>query len=83
MASTFRLHKPYVLAALPRPLDRSSAVYRVGDVFGESGSKKRKRPELVVGVDGEAASLYDVSCFLTNVYREETSNRRRFRLVGC
>jgi hypothetical protein len=34
----------------------------VGEVFGRaSGSKKRKRSELAVGVDGEGVNLYDVS----------------------
>jgi hypothetical protein len=34
----------------------------VGDVYGVApGSRKRKRPELAVGVDGEGVNLYDVS----------------------
>ncbi len=60
MSSSFHLQKPYVLATLPRPLDRSSGGYAVGSIFGFEGSTKRKRTELVVGIDGEAASLYDV-----------------------
>jgi hypothetical protein len=36
-----------------------------GDVCGGApGSKKRKRSELVVGVDGEGVNLYDVRVLL-------------------
>ena len=51
-----------MVAALPRPIDHSNGRYVVGEVFGGvPGSKKRKRSELVVGVDGEGVNLYDVS----------------------
>jgi hypothetical protein len=37
----------------------------VGDVYGGTpGSKKRKRAELAVGIDGEGVNLYDVGTFL-------------------
>lgn len=64
MAATFNIQKPYVLTTLPRPLNReaSGSAYAVGDVWSQpKGSKKRKRPELAVGIDGEAVNLYDVS----------------------
>lgn len=61
MSSKFSLQAPYVVASLPRPIDFSSGRYVVGEVFvGAQGSKKRKRSELVVGVDGEGVNLYDV-----------------------
>lgn len=61
MSSRLTLQKPYVVASLPRPVD-SNGRYVVGEVYGcAPGSKKRKRSELVVGVDGEAVSLYDVT----------------------
>ena len=61
MSSKFSLQAPYVVASLPRPIDRSRGRYVVGEVFGAAhGSKKRKRSELVVGVDGEGVNLYDV-----------------------
>jgi len=52
------------VASLPRPIDPSTGRYVVGDVYGGAlGSKKRKRSELAVGVDGEGVTLYDVrSC---------------------
>lgn len=62
MASNYEIHKPYVLAELPRPLGSgASPSYAVGDVYGQAGpGKRRRRPEMVVGIDGEAANLYDV-----------------------
>ncbi|KAI0480921.1 hypothetical protein GGR56DRAFT_296664 [Xylariaceae sp. FL0804] len=63
MASHFHVQKPYVLATLPRPLDPTTGRYIVGEVYGSHpGSRKRKRrPELTVGIDGEAVNIYDVS----------------------
>ena len=62
MASKFSMHDPYVVASLSQPIDHSQCRYVVGEVFGEApGSKKRKRSEVVVGVDGEGVNLYDVS----------------------
>ncbi|KAK7735326.1 hypothetical protein SLS53_007557 [Cytospora paraplurivora] len=62
MAATFNIQKPYVLTSLPRPLNQQGTdSYQVGDVWGQQqGSKKRKRSELAVGIDGEALNLYDV-----------------------
>ncbi|GKT54301.1 hypothetical protein ColTof4_06446 [Colletotrichum tofieldiae] len=61
MASTFRIHRPDVLASLPRPLDHTKGQYHIGEVYTQKpGSKKRKRLEVVVGVDGEAANIYHV-----------------------
>ncbi|KAL2020823.1 hypothetical protein VTK56DRAFT_7916 [Thermocarpiscus australiensis] len=63
MASKLQIHKPYVLQALPRPLDRPDGTgrYLVGEVFGQKqGSKRRKRTELAVAIDGVAVYIYDV-----------------------
>jgi hypothetical protein len=50
-----------VVASLPGPVDRSNGGYVVGEVYGGVlGSKKRKRSELAVGIDGEGVNLYDV-----------------------
>jgi hypothetical protein len=50
-----------VVASLPRPIDRSNGRYVVGEVYGGApASKKRKRSELAVGIDGEGVNLYDV-----------------------
>ncbi|ORY63451.1 uncharacterized protein BCR38DRAFT_394408 [Pseudomassariella vexata] len=62
MASNFHIQKPYVLNALPRPLDPATGRYVVGEVYGTAeGSRKRKRSELTVGIDGEALNIYDIS----------------------
>lgn len=63
MAAAFNIQKPYMLTTLPRPFNRegNGSAYAVGDVWAQQkGSKKRKRPELAVGTDGEAVNLYDV-----------------------
>jgi len=71
MSPKFSLQKPYVVASLPNPIDHSNGRYVVGDVYGGApGSKKRKRSELAVGVDGEGVNLYDVrfcDCF-SNIF---------------
>lgn len=51
---------PYVVASTPRPLDPEHGQTRVAQVFGLKNSKKRKRHEISVGVDGEGLSVYDV-----------------------
>ena len=62
MASHFQIQKPYVLTQLPKPLNPSKSGYVVGEVAGQrAGSRKRKRPEVAVGIDGEALNIYDVS----------------------
>ncbi|KAI3391765.1 hypothetical protein diail_6814 [Diaporthe ilicicola] len=63
MAARFNIQKPYVLTTLPRPLNQrdGASAYQIGDVWSQQqGSKKRKRSELAVGIDGEALNLYDV-----------------------
>jgi hypothetical protein len=65
MASEYRIHRPYVVATLPRPLDHTDGRIVAREVYGQrEGQKKRKRTELAVGVDGETASIYDVRPFI-------------------
>lgn len=65
MASEYKIHRPYVLAALPRPLDHTDGRIVAREVYGQRhGEKKKKRMEVVIGVDGEAASIYDVGCLI-------------------
>ncbi len=69
MTSNYSIQKPYVLTPLPRSLDLSGSSYAVGEVYGQQpGSKKRKRPEVVIGIDGEAANIYDVRLLPYPVY---------------
>ncbi|KAK3952221.1 hypothetical protein QBC32DRAFT_361986 [Pseudoneurospora amorphoporcata] len=65
MATTLQIHRPYVLKALSHPLDRPDGPgkHTVGEVFGQvsgPGSKKRKRSELAVAIDGDSLHLYDI-----------------------
>ena len=61
MSSRISLQNPYTVAPLPQPINRSEGRYVVGDVYGGTpGSKKRKRAELAVGIDGEGVNIYDV-----------------------
>ncbi|GAO17051.1 hypothetical protein UVI_02003250 [Ustilaginoidea virens] len=60
MAAEYRIHRPYVLASLPRPLDHTDGRIVAREVYSlRDGRKKKKRMELAVGVDGETASIYD------------------------
>ncbi|PVH79223.1 hypothetical protein DL98DRAFT_516271 [Cadophora sp. DSE1049] len=62
MSSRFVLQNPYVVATLPQPIGHAKGQYVVAEVYGGApGAKKRKRSELVVGIDGEGVNLYDVS----------------------
>ncbi|OJJ88384.1 uncharacterized protein ASPGLDRAFT_31534 [Aspergillus glaucus CBS 516.65] len=54
------LQSPSVLAQLPRPLHASTGKTHIGDVYSLAESKKRKRYEVVVAVDGEAVNIYNV-----------------------
>ena len=63
------MQNPYTVAPLPRPINRSTGRYVVGDVYGGTpGSKKRKRGELAIGIDGEGVNLYDVGiCHISSL----------------
>jgi hypothetical protein len=54
------LPPPSVLTQLPRPLQASTGKTQVGEVFSLVESKKRKRYEIAVAVDGEGLNIYNV-----------------------
>lgn len=67
MSGAFEIRKPSLLATLPRPIDSSTGRYVVSDVHGGTpGSRKRKRGELAVGIDGEGLNIYDVRRLYNN-----------------
>lgn len=64
------LQPPSVLAQLPRPLHASTGKSQVGEVYSLAESKKRKRYEVVVAVDGEAVNIYNVRKYIQKILGE-------------
>ena len=60
LSAAMDLQSPSVLAQLPRPLHASTGKTHIGEVYSLADSKKRKRYEVVVAVDGEAVNIYNV-----------------------
>ncbi|KKK15410.1 hypothetical protein P175DRAFT_0560892 [Aspergillus ochraceoroseus IBT 24754] len=54
------LQPPSVLAQLPRPLHASTGKTHISEVYSLADSKKRKRYEVAVAVDGEAVNIYNI-----------------------
>ncbi|KAM0722707.1 hypothetical protein Q7P37_002148 [Cladosporium fusiforme] len=54
------MEAPYTIASLPRPLDADNGNIFASPVYSFRGLKKRKRHEVVVGVDGESLNIYNV-----------------------
>ncbi|KAI9734415.1 MAG: hypothetical protein M1818_006803 [Claussenomyces sp. TS43310] len=60
MSCSLAIQDPFNVAILPRPIDQSAGKYVVSDVHGGTpGSRKRKRTEIAVGIDGEGLNIYD------------------------
>ncbi|KAK4540993.1 hypothetical protein LTR36_008362 [Oleoguttula mirabilis] len=51
---------PYTIATLPRPLDSENGRIQASPVYTLRSSRKRKRHEIAVGIDGEGVNIYDV-----------------------
>jgi len=56
MTSSYNIETPVTLLALPGPVSG----IRAGPVQSISGSRKRKRAEIVLGSDGQSVNIYDV-----------------------
>lgn len=54
------MEAPYSIASIPRPIDSTDGRRWASPVHGIRDSKKRKRHEVVIGVDGESVNLYNV-----------------------
>ena len=54
------IEEPYTIAALAKPLDAEHGRIVGAPVHNIAGSRKRKRHEVAVGVDGESVSIYNV-----------------------
>lgn len=59
------LPPPSILTQLPRPLQSSTGKTNVGEVYRLAESKKRKRYEIAVAVDGEGLNIYNVRDYLS------------------
>ncbi|GAB7357857.1 hypothetical protein MBLNU230_g0028t1 [Neophaeotheca triangularis] len=53
------IEAPHTIAALPVPLDATNGKTRAAPVYSLRGSRKRKRHEVAVGVDGETVNIYN------------------------
>ncbi|KAF2736578.1 hypothetical protein EJ04DRAFT_462983 [Polyplosphaeria fusca] len=60
MSSNGEIGAPFTLALLPRPLDSTSGRTQAASVCSISGSRKRKRTEVSVGIDGEGIFIYSL-----------------------
>lgn len=71
---------PYTIASFPSPLDRENGRIQASVVYGLRSSKKRKRHEIAVAVDGEGVCIYNVS--VTNLVSSlsYTHKIRRFNV---
>jgi hypothetical protein len=54
------MEAPYTIASLPKPLDAENGSIYAAPVSSYRGLKKRKRHEVIVGVDGESLNIYNV-----------------------
>lgn len=54
------LPPPSTLTQLPRPLQSSNGKTQIGEVSSLVESRKRKRYEVAVAVDGEGLNIYNV-----------------------
>ena len=67
------IEAPYTIVSVPNPLDSIHGRIQASSVIALRGSRKRKRHEVAVGVDGEGVNLYNVMlmisypCSATNV----------------
>ncbi|WPH01984.1 Hypothetical protein R9X50_00483800 [Acrodontium crateriforme] len=48
------------IASLPSPLDSAAGNVYAAPVYGFGASRKRKRHEVAVGIDGEGLNIYDI-----------------------
>lgn len=74
MSSNLHIRTPFLLATLPKPLNSVKYQTICNRVYGRKQRRTRKRPELVVGIKGEAVNIYDVRygasyspCLFTNL----------------
>lgn len=62
MSGDAGIETPYTLATLPRSPQKAGGI-KAGGVTSLNGSKKRKRGEVAVSIDGEGINVYKVLRF--------------------
>lgn len=60
MSSDQKIGAPFTLASLPRPINTGTGRTQGSGVCSISGTRKRKRTEISVAVDGEGVLIYSV-----------------------
>lgn len=60
MAFEKEIGAPFTLASLPTAISARDGRTHAASVCSISGTKKRKRTEIAVGLDGEGVSIYSV-----------------------
>ncbi|KAK7533469.1 hypothetical protein IWX49DRAFT_546871 [Phyllosticta citricarpa] len=60
MSSGQELEAPHTLASLPKPIDPINGRTLASTVYSLSGTRKRKRSEIAVSVDGDSLSIYSI-----------------------
>ena len=64
------MESPYTVTSLSRPLDSEHGKIQAAAIHSFRGLKKRKRHEMVVGVDGESLNIYNVCSGLLHCLEE-------------
>ena len=54
------IEAPYTIASFSSPLDRERGRVQASSVVEIKRSRKRKRHEVAIGVDGEGVNIYNV-----------------------
>ncbi|SMQ47878.1 unnamed protein product [Zymoseptoria tritici ST99CH_1A5] len=54
------IEEPYAIASLPTPFDAEKGRILAAPIHSISGSRKRKRHEVAVGIDGESLNIYSI-----------------------
>ncbi|QDS77163.1 hypothetical protein FKW77_001660 [Venturia effusa] len=60
MASRTSIDAVYTIANIPRPIDQTNGRILAATVHSLSNSKKRKRSQVAVSIDGEGVNIYSV-----------------------
>ena len=74
------MEAPSSIASLPRPLDSTHGRIQAAPVYGFRESRKGKRHEVAIGVDGEGVNVYNVTLAKQHQAVSTTNIGPRFNL---